>query len=101
MQRHAPEVEKRARWYQGHRSGSRRVAETYVRVGGRRTYLLWAVNKRDQLIDSMLSHRRDTKAAYRFLRNAIETMSNDPQSSLTTYKLASYAKGSGACIGMT
>ena len=34
VQRYAPEIEKRVRWYQGYRSGSWRVDETYVRVGG-------------------------------------------------------------------
>jgi transposase-like protein len=34
VQRYAPELEKRVRWYQGYRSGSWRVDETYVRVGG-------------------------------------------------------------------
>jgi transposase-like protein len=34
VQRYAPEIEKRVRHYQGARSGSWRVDETYVRVGG-------------------------------------------------------------------
>ena len=34
VQRSAPEIEKRIRPYQGPRSGSWRVDETYVRVGG-------------------------------------------------------------------
>ena len=34
VQRYAPEIEKRVRWYQGDRSPSWRVDETYVRVGG-------------------------------------------------------------------
>src|SRR5512132_1710780 len=39
VQRYAPELEKRARWYQGYRSPSWRVDETYVRVGGKWKYL--------------------------------------------------------------
>src|SRR5512132_2002860 len=35
VQRYAPEIEKRVRWYQGYRSSSWRVDETYVRVGGK------------------------------------------------------------------
>jgi transposase-like protein len=42
-QRYAPEIENRVRPYQGHRSGSWRVDETYVRVGGRWRYLFRAV----------------------------------------------------------
>jgi transposase-like protein len=92
VQRYAPEIEKRVRRYQGPRSGSWRVDETYVRVGGRWKYLFRAVDKHGQLIDLMLSDRRNTKAAYRFLRKAVKTMSNYPPSSITTDKLASYPK---------
>jgi transposase, IS6 family len=35
VQRYAPEIEKLVRPYQGPRSGSRRIDETYVRVGGK------------------------------------------------------------------
>src|SRR4029453_10890656 len=86
----APEIEKRVRPYQGHRSGSWRVDETYVRVGGRWRYLFRAVDKNGRLIASMLSGRRDTGAAYRFLRKALRTVSDYPPSSITTDKLASY-----------
>ena len=34
VQRYAPELEKRVRWYQGYRVTSWRVDETYVKVGG-------------------------------------------------------------------
>ena len=71
VQRYAPEIEKRVRPYQGHRSGSWRVDETYVRVGGRWLYLFRAVDKHGRLIASMLAGRRDTGAAYRFLRKAL------------------------------
>ena len=92
VQRYAPEIEKRVRPYQGHRSGSWRVDETYVRVGGRWRYLFRAVDKHGRLIASMLSGRRDTDAAYRFLRKALRTVSDYPPSSITPDKLASYPK---------
>ena len=78
VQRYAPEIEKRVRPYQGHRSGSWRVDETYVRVGGRWRYLFRAVDKHGRLIASMLSGRRDTGAAYRFLRKALRAVSDYP-----------------------
>src|ERR687890_2375607 len=81
VQRYAPEIEKRVRPYQGHRSGSWRVDETYVRVGGKWKYLFRAVDKHGQLIDFMLSDRRNTSAAYRFQRGAVRTMSGYPPSS--------------------
>jgi transposase-like protein len=68
------------------------VDETYVRVGGRWRYLFRAVDKHGRLIDSMLAGRRDTGAAYRFLRKALRAMSDYPPSSITTDKLASYPK---------
>ena len=78
--------------YQGHRSGSWRVDETYVRVGGRWRYLFRAVDKKGRLIGSMLAGRRDTGAAYRFPRKALRAVSDYPPSSITTDKLASYPK---------
>jgi transposase-like protein len=92
VQRYAPESERWVRRYQGHRSGSWRVDETCVRVGGRWKYLFWAVNKHGRLIDFMLSDRRNTRAAYRFLRKALKLMSDYPPSSITTDRLASYPK---------
>jgi transposase, IS6 family len=92
VQRYAPELEKRIRRYQGPRSGSWRVDETYVWVGWRWKYLFRAVDKFGQLIGSMLAERRDTGAAYRFLRRALKTMSDYPPSSITSDKLASYPK---------
>jgi transposase-like protein len=92
VQRYAPELEKRIRQHQGSRSGSWRVDETYVRVGGRWKYLIRAVDKHGQLIDFMLSDRRNTRAAYRFLRKAFKMMSGYPPCSITTDRLASYPK---------
>ncbi len=40
----------------------------------------------------MLSERRNARAAYRFLRKALNMMSGYPPSSITTDKLASYPK---------
>ena len=92
VQRYAPEMEKRIRPYQGPRSGSWRVDETYVRVGGKWKYLFRAVDKRGRLIAFMRSDRRNANAAYRFLRKALKAMSHCPPSSITTDKLASYPR---------
>ena len=40
----------------------------------------------------MLARRRDTEAAYRFLRKALRAVSDHPPSSITTDRLASYPK---------
>jgi IS6 family transposase len=92
VQRYAPEIEKRIRQFQGHRSGSWRVDETYVRVGGKWKYLFRAIDKHGKLIDFMLSDRRNTRSAYRFLRKALKIMGDYPPSSITTDRLASYPK---------
>lgn len=87
---YAPELEKRVRWYQGYRATSYRVDKTYVKVGGKWKYLFWAVDKRGRLIDFMLSERRNSRAAYRFLGEALTTMRHWPPSSITTDQLGSY-----------
>jgi transposase-like protein len=61
-------------------------------VGGRWRYLFRAIDKHGRLFASMLSGRRNTGAAYRFLRKALRAVSDYPPSSITTDKLASYPK---------
>jgi transposase-like protein len=61
-------------------------------VGGKWKYLFRAVDKHGQVIDFMLSDRRDTGAAYHFLRKALKMMRDYRPSSITTDKLASYPK---------
>ncbi len=90
VHRYAPELEKRVRAYQGYGSTSWRVDETYVKVGGRWKYLFRAVDKHGALIDFMLSDRRNSRAAHRFLAKALIVMRNWPPVSITTDKLRSY-----------
>jgi transposase, IS6 family len=90
--RYAPELEKRVRWYQGYRTASWRVDETYVKVGGKWKYLFRAVDKHGPLIDLMLSDRRHTRAAYRFMSKALTTMRHWPPSSIIMDQLGSYSK---------
>ena len=51
----------------GHASRSWYIDETYVKVAGRWCYLYRAIDRDGQLIDSMLSEKRDKHAARRFL----------------------------------
>src|SRR3546814_8704622 len=72
VQRYAPEMEKRLRWFW--RRGfdpSWRLDETYVKVRGKWTYLYRAVDKRGDTIDFYLSPTRSAKAAKRFLGKAL------------------------------
>ena len=63
-----------------------------MRVGSAWKYLFRAVDKTGRLIDFMLTDRRNTRAAHRFLVKALKTMRNWPPLSITTDKLGSYPK---------
>ena len=57
------------RWY---------VDETYVKVNGVGRYLYGAVDQHGQIIDVLLSARRDADAARRFFRRALTTLKVTP-----------------------
>ena len=63
-----------------------------MKVGGRWKYLFRAVDKHCRLIEFMLSDRRNTRAAHRFLGKALTTMRHWPPSPITTDQLGSYRK---------
>jgi|GEM_PF-3047842 len=73
VQRYAPEMEKRLRWYWRNPSDlcPWHMDETYVKVNGRWAYLYRAVDSRGRTVDFYLSSRRNrpsgSEAAYRFL----------------------------------
>ncbi len=52
--------------------------ETYVQVAGRWCYLYRAIDRDGQLLDSMLSEKRDKHAARRFLRRLVEVTERRP-----------------------
>ncbi len=54
------------------RAGNRwRMDETYIKVKGQWTYYYRAIDKQGQTIDFLLAAKRDTKAALRFLKKAL------------------------------
>ena len=72
VQRFAPEMEKRLRWqWRRPQSASWRIDETYVKARGKWAYLYRALDKLGNTIDSYLSATRNTKAAKRFLGEAL------------------------------
>jgi IS6 family transposase len=73
VQRYAPEMEKRLRWYWRHPGYLRtwHLDETYIKIGGKWAYLYRAVDSRGDTIDFYLSSRRNTGAAYRFLKKML------------------------------
>jgi transposase-like protein len=92
VQRYAPEMEKRLRWFW--RRGfdlSWRLDETYVKVRGKWTYLYRAVDKRGDTIDFYLSPTRSAKSAKRFLAKALRGLKDwEKPTKLNTDKAPSY-----------
>lgn len=93
VQRYAPEIEKRLRWYWKPRLGySWRVDETYIKVKGTWKYLYRAVDKTGATIDFFLSSTRNSKAAKRFLGKALRRFKEwEKPQTINTDKAPSYA----------
>jgi transposase-like protein len=73
-----------------HRVGDRwQVDETYVKVAGRWRYVYRAIDQFGQVIDVLVSARRDVKAARRFFERAIGTTKRAPVEVITD-KAAAY-----------
>ena len=73
VQRFTPEFIEAARLCR-HAPGDRWFAdETYVKVAGRWTYLYRVIDQRGQVIDVLLSERRDLAAARRFFTRALRS----------------------------
>src|ERR1700738_3674303 len=76
VQAYAPEPNKRCRPYLKPTNKSYRIDETYINVRGEDKYLYRALDSTGQTIDFLLTARRDTAAAKRFLRRAIDASGN-------------------------
>jgi IS6 family transposase len=72
VQAYAPKLNKRCRPHLKPTNRSYRIDETYIKVHGQDKYLYRAVDSTGQTIEFLLTARRDTAAAKRFLRRAIE-----------------------------
>ena len=77
------------RWY---------VDETYVNVKGKWSYLYRAIDREGNLVDSMLSARRDMAAAQRFFRGALSVVGEAPQQ-VTTDGHDSYPRAIREVLG--
>jgi len=55
------------------------VDETYVKVQGKWCYLYRAIDRDGNLVDSMLSQKRDLAAAKRFFQQAVEVVGHGPE----------------------
>jgi transposase-like protein len=74
VQAYSPELSKRCRPHLKRTNSSYRVDETYIKVKGPDKYLYRAVDSTGQTIDFLLSAKRDTAAAKRFLRRCSARM---------------------------
>ena len=72
MQAYAPELNKRCRPHLKPTNKSYRIDETYINVKGEDKYLYRALDSTGQTIDFLLTAKRDTAAAKRFLRKAMD-----------------------------
>jgi IS6 family transposase len=78
VQRYAPEMEKRLRWYWRNPTDRHlwHLDETYVKVNGKWAYLYRAVDQRGHTLDFYLSARRNTHSAYCFLGKILNHVKN-------------------------
>ena len=76
VQAYAPELNKRCRPHLKPTNKSYRTDETYIKVKGEDKYLYRALDSTGQTIDFLLTAKRDTAAAKRFLRRAIDASGN-------------------------
>ena len=76
VQAYAPELNKRCRPHLKPTNKSYRIDETYIKVKGEDKYLYRALDSTGQTIDFLLTAKRDTAAAKRFLRKAIDASGN-------------------------
>src|SRR4030088_3130326 len=76
VQAYAPELNKRCRPHLKPTNKSYRIDETYINVKGEDKYLYRALDSTGQTIDFLLTANRDTAAAKRFLRRAIDASGN-------------------------
>jgi transposase-like protein len=64
---------------QAGRSWSWYVDETYLNVKGKWCYLYRAIDRDGNLVDSMLSEKRDMEAAKRFFKQAVDVVGHTPE----------------------
>ncbi|MCU1260766.1 MAG: Integrase catalytic region [Bryobacterales bacterium] len=76
VQAHATELNKGCRPHLKPTNKSYRIDESYIKVRGEDKYLYRALDSTGQTIDFLLTAKRDTAAAKRFLRKAVDASGN-------------------------
>ncbi len=88
--KYAPELDKRIRRHLKPTNDSWRVDETYIKVRGVWKYLYRAVDSEGNILDFMLSAKRDGKAAARFFRKVLGAEHTQAPRVITVDKNAAY-----------
>ena len=96
VQRYAPELNRRCRPELRNTNRSWRVDETYCRVAGKWTYLYRAGDSTGATIDFLLSAKRDTAAAKRFLQKALRSPGHPRPRVINVDRNPSYPKAISA-----
>jgi transposase-like protein len=94
----ASELRRRRHGRHGARSRRWHVDETYLKVGGRWAYLYRAIDRDGNLVDTMLSERRDMAAAKAFFRSAKSATGQLPDQ-VTTDGHGSYPRAIRSTLG--
>ena len=92
VQKYGPEIDKRCRPHLRPTNDSWRVDETYIEVKGEWKYLYRAVDSNGDTLDFLLTARRDTQAAKRFLRKALKAVHNQEPRVINVDKNPAYPK---------
>jgi transposase, IS6 family len=90
VQKYAPEINKRIRPHLKLAGASYRVDETYSKVGKSCKYLYRAVDKEGNMIEFMLSAKRDVAAAKRFFKKMMRADHRRLPFSISVDKNAAY-----------
>lgn len=79
VQAYVPEINNRCRPHLRRTNRSYRIDETYIKVKGKDRYLCRAVDSTGQTFEFLLTAKRDTAAAKRFLLRVIDAGSPMPR----------------------
>ncbi len=92
VQAYAPEMDKRCRPHLKPTNGSWRVDKTYIKINGEWKYLYRAVDSEGNTLDFMLSAKRNTQAAVRFFRIALQAVHTQVPRVINVDRNAAYPK---------
>jgi transposase, IS6 family len=98
VQRYAPEINRRMRPHLKMSGTSYRLDETYVKVGKEWKYLYRAVDSAGQIIEFLLSAKRDVPAAKRFFKKLMRADHRRLPFTIGTDKHASYPEAFSASV---